>query len=517
LTPSGAAATNEAHADERNELLVPWIAAAATFLFHLVANPHYGYFRDELYFIVCGFHPDWGYVDQPPLVPLMSAATQLFGHSLVLLRAVPALFAAAGVFVTCRLVRAFGGGVFAQALAAVVFALTGVLAAFGGKVGTDEVGLWTWPLMALYVVRLTRGADPRWWLAVAAAAGISLESKYSVVFFLAALLAGLLVTRERRVLFGRWFAAGCGVAVLIALPNLLWQWHHGFPMLELLQNGQNGKNIIVGPVLYLVQELLITIPFLAPVWIIGLIWLLRSAPYRFLGIAYVVLIAEMVLFHGKHYYPAAVYPIVIAAGAVPIEAWTRRARVVRAVVIAYAVACGLLFLPISLPILPEPAFVAYDAEVDTLLHLPHGVLATEHGREVVQLPGDFADMHGWPELAAAVKRVYDGLPPTDRAQAVVFGSNYGESSAVAFFTPDVPVIGVHNEFWIWGTKGYSGNVLVEIGGDCGASLHLFASRTVVTTLHTPWVIGWERDLPIAICRGIRTPLAQVWPSLHTFE
>ena len=493
-----------------------WSAAGATLLLHLVANPHYGFFRDELYFIVCGLHPDWGYVDQPPLVPLMAAATQLFGHSLVPLRAVPALFAAAGVFVTCRLVSAYGGRVFAQALAAIVCALTAVLSAFGEKVGTDEVGLWTWPLIALFVVRLTQGADPRWWLAVGAVAGISLESKYSVLFFLVALVAGLLVTPARRVLFGRWFAAGCGVAVLIALPNVLWQWQHGFPMLELLRNGQNGKNVIAGPLLYLVQELIITTPFIAPVWIIGLFWLLRRSELRFLGIAYIVLIGEMLLFHGKHYYPAAIYPVLIAGGAVAIEAWTRRATVVRAAIVAYAAVAGLAILPFSLPVLPEETYVGYAARVNALLHLPKDALATEHGREVARLPGDFADMHGWPELAATVKRVYDALPPAERARAVVLGSNYGEASAVAFFTPDVPVIGVHNQFWEWGTKGYDGNVLVQIGGTCFSAEHLYASRTVVATMRSRWAIGWEQDLPIAICRGIREPLAQVWPSVHEF-
>jgi len=495
---------------------IAWIAAAATFLFHLVANPHYGFFRDELYFIICGFHPDWGYVDQPPVVPLLSAATQLFGHSLVALRAVPALFAAGGAFVTCRLVVAFGGGRFAQVLAVIVFVLTGVLSAFGQKVGTDEVGLWTWPLLALYVVRLTQGADPRWWLAVGAVAGLSLESKYSVVFLLAALLVGLLVTRERRILFGRWFLAGCGVAALIALPNVAWQWLHGFPMLELLKNGQNGKNLIVGPVAYLLQEILITTPFLAPVWIIGLVWVLRVPRLRFLGIAYVLLIGEMLLFHGKHYYPAAVYSILIAAGAVPIEAWTRRLPVVRAAALVYALVFGVMFLPLSVPVLPEASFVAYLARVTATLHLPHDALATENGREAQQLPGDWADMHGWPELAAAVERVYDGLPARERAQAVVFAGNYGEAAAVEFFDPGIPVISEHNQYWEWGTKGYSGDVLIQVNGSCFASQHLYARRTVVTRVHTPWTIGWERDVPIQICRGIRRPLAEVWPSIKQF-
>ncbi len=494
---------------------VPWLAAAATFVFHLAANPHYGYFRDELYFIICGFHPDWGYVDQPPLVPLMSAGTQLFGHSLVLLRAVPALFAAAAAFATCRLVTEFGGGVFAQSFAAVVVLFTGVSAAFGGKVGTDEVGLWTWPLIALLVVRLSKGADPRWWLAAGAAAGVSLESKYSVIFFLAAILAGLLLTPARRILFTRWFALGCAVAVLIALPNFVWQWQHGFPMLELLHNGQNGKNIIASPVLYVVQEIVITMPFLAPVWMIGLVWLVRSAAFRFLAFAYVIVIAEMIVLHGKHYYPAAVYPILIAAGAVPLEAWTQGRRTARTAMVAYALVLGLAFVPFALPVLPEDTFVAYEAKVNAVLHL-RGALATEHERETSKLPGDWADMHGWPELAAAVQHVYDGLSPQDRAQAVVLADNYGTASAIEFFTPGVPVISTHNQYWLWGTKGYSGNILVQVGGSCFASRHLYASRTIVTTFISRWGIGWEQHLPIAICRGIRKPFPEVWKDVRAF-
>src|SRR5579872_957419 len=182
---------------------------------HALGNAHYGFFRDELYFIICGTHPQFGYVDQPPVVPLLSAGTQLFGHSLFLLRLVPALFAAAGVYVTCLLAVEFGGGVFAQALAAIVFLLTPVLMSFGMKVSTDTVGLWTWPLLALLLVRIAKGGDRRLWLIAGLVAGITIESKYSVLFLLAALVIGLLLTPDRRVLFDRWCAAGTGIAALL--------------------------------------------------------------------------------------------------------------------------------------------------------------------------------------------------------------------------------------------------------------------------------------------------------------
>ena len=489
----------------------PWIAAAVVFLIHALGNAHYGFFRDELYFIICGFHPQWGYVDQPPLVPLMAAGTQLFGHSLWLLRLVPALFAAAGAYTMCLLVVEFGGGVFAQVLATLVYLFSGVLMSFGMKASTDEVNLWTWPLLAYLLTRLVKGADPRLWIAAGAVAGITLESKYSVIFFLIALVAGLLLTPERRILGTWWFVAGVAVMAVIALPNFLWQAHYGFPMAELLRNGQNGKNIEASPLLYLIQEIIITNLFLFPVWVIGLIWLLRARLFRFLGYAFILLIAEMIVSHGKHYYPGAVYPILIAAGGVAIESWTARASFVRYAVLAYALVLGPIFVPFSLPILSEQSFLAYQDRLLTTLHMSKDVTATEHHRESSALPGDWADMHGWPEIAATVKSVYDALPSEDRSQAVVVASNYGEAAAVQFFAPGVPVISGHNQYWLWGTQGYKGNVVIDINGDCGAKESLFMNSRRAAVFSTPYAISYETNMPIMICRGIKVPLVQLWP------
>ena len=287
---------------------VPLLVALIVFAVHLVGNPHYGFFRDELYFIICGFHPAWGYVDQPPVVPLLAAGSQLFGHSLVALRTVAALFAAAGAYVTCLLAIELGGGAFAQVIAGLAYFFAGVLMSFGAKVGPDMVGLWLWPLVALYALRIATGGNPRQWLAAGIAAGIALESKYSAAFFLAALIGGLLLTPQRRVLASKWFFLGAAIAVAIAAPNVLWQALHGFPMIELLRNGASGKNVVAGPALYLFQQLLLTNLFLSPIWIVGLISLLRKAPTRFLGYTYVLLVLAMILLHGKHYYPGDVYP-----------------------------------------------------------------------------------------------------------------------------------------------------------------------------------------------------------------
>jgi 4-amino-4-deoxy-L-arabinose transferase-like glycosyltransferase len=496
------------------------IAALATFVLHLAANPHYGFFRDELYFIICGFHPAWGYVDQPPLVPLLAAGSQLFGHSLFLLRALPAAFAAGGVYVTCLIVGELGGGLFAAALASVAFFAAPVLLAFGQKAGPDMVGMWLWPLAALYVLRIVKGADPRWWLAAGASIGVALESKYSAIFFALALVAGLLLTPQRRVLFSRWFLGGIVVAIGIAMPNFVWQALHGFPMWELLRNGANGKNTVTPPVLFLFQQLILTNLFLAPIWIVGLIWLFWNRAARFLGWAYVLLIAMMIALHAKHYYPADVYPILMAAGAVVLEGWTRRLVAIRALLVAGAVAAALFLAPITLPVLSEERTLDYAAFVSQVLHIKKTALQTERFR-TSPLPEDFADMHGWPELVATVATIYAGLPPVQRAQAAIVTSNYGEAAAIDFFGGRYglpPALSGHNNYWLWGTHGYSGNAVIDVNGDCGRTDFpgLFRSTRLVTRSNPPWVISYEQNIPISLCEGITQPLTTLWPKLRHY-
>ena len=486
------------------------IAASVVFLIHLVCNPHYGFFGDELYFIVCGQHPQWNYVDQPPVAPLLAAASQAFGPSLVLLRAVPAFFAAAGIYVTCLLVTEFGGAAYAQVLSAIAVCFLPVLTDFGMKISPDMVGLWSWPLIALWVVRLTKGADPRLWVAIGVLMGVSIQSKYSVLFFAAALLAGLLLTPQRRILYSWWFVAAMVISAAMALPAFLWQVHYGYPMLELLRATQHGKNVIVGPIAYVGQQLWIS-GFLWGFWIIGLAWLLLRPELRFLAYGYVLLIAMMMVLHGKHYYPANAYPYLVAAGCVQIEAWTNRLRTGRAVLVVATILLGLVFFPVVMPVLPEAWLANYYSELHSLLHISRQRIETEH-RVAAELPSDFASMHGWRELTAIVSRVYQGLPPADRAQAVVLVQNYSEAAAIEFLSdPKLPVISGHNQYFLWGPRGYTGDVLICVGDNCDSAVPYFRSCSVEATLEAEWIQPSEFGIPIMLCRGIKQPLAELWP------
>ncbi len=507
----------------RNRNLAVAIAAALVALVaHLLGNPHYGFFRDELYFIICGRHPALGYVDQPPVIPLLAAFSQIFGHSLVALRAISALCAAGSVYVTCLLVREFDGGPFAEIVAAICAFLAPVLMAFGTLVAPDSIGLWAWPLLIFFLVRIAKGGDPRLWLAAGAVAGFVGNAKYSALFLVVALLIGLAIAPQRRAFATPWLAGGVALAVAMLLPNFVWQAVNHFPMFELLRNDQiNGKNVVLSPLAFVLSQLLILGLLPAIIALIGLIWLFLRPSRRWLGYASVILFALMILFHAKDYYAADVYPLVFAAGATAVETLGRPRKVVarRAVQAIVALAVVVLtvpFVPFTMPVLSEPQYVAYT----NALHRIGIVTAhSEENHKPAVLGQTYADMHGWPQLADAVTRVYESLPANERLQAAVAASNYGEASAIVFFGPkDLPaVLSGHNQYFLWGTHGVSGNVIIDVNGDCGASLHLFRSSRRAATFSNPYVMPYEDDLPIMVCTGITRPFASIWPSTKNYN
>jgi len=488
---------------------LPWIAAALTLIFHAFGNAHYGFFRDELYFIACGRHPDVGYVDQPSLAPLMSAASQVFGPSLFLLRFVAATCAAAAVFVTCLLVDDLGGGAFAQVIAAICVALAPVLASFGTKVSTDMLAPSLWPLAALCTFRALN-RDPRWWLGVGLALGVAFNSKYSAIFFGAALVAGAIVSGQGRRLVNHWFVLGALLGVALALPNAAWQLVHGLPMLELLRNGAAGKNVVLSPPQFVLQQILILNPVLSLVWIAGLAWSLMHRSLRWIGVAFLLLIILMIALHAKDYYPAAFYPILFAAGGCAIEAWTLRARWTRPLVAGVLAVCGLILLPFAMPILPVGTFIAYQSA----FHLkPH---SREH-MELGVLPQDFGDMFGWPEMTGAIAAAYSSIPPDERSRVLIYTANYGEAAAIDFFGGGhrlPPATSHHNQYYLWGTRGYTARDPIVISINVSQSDMRKSFRSVRLENEyagAPLAIPLERDDPILISTGLKRPLARAWP------
>jgi hypothetical protein len=393
--------------------------------------------------------------------------------------------------------------------------LAPVYLSFGLLLTTNAFDPLLWTFVAYCAVRVIRDDDERWWLLAGIAAGVALEAKYGVALYLVALLAGVLATGARRSLRSAHFYVGAALGVLIALPSFVWQWAHGWPFVELLRAGAAGKNVVLGPLAFALEQLLLMQPLAAVVWLAGLGALLFSPalrPYRFLGIAFVVFVLLEFALHAKGYYTTPAYATLFAAGGAALELWLQP-LVARAAVIAALVVGGLLLLPLSLPVLPPATFVAYERA----LHLRDQ--PSEHQAQGA-LPQIYADMFGWPELARDVARVYRALPPADRARAAIFTDNYGEAGAIDFFGPDLGLPGAlsgHNNYFLWGPGTYDGSVVIRIGSTID-DLHRRCASVELAGVHDhQYAMPYERHLPIWVCRGLRVPLAKLWPQTKHYE
>ena len=476
--------------------------AAGHIVVQLLFSTRYGDHRDELYFLAPARQLAWGYVDQPPLTPALAwLAGALFGNSLVGLRLFPALASGAVVLLGGLLARELGGGRFAQGLAALCMAVSTFVLIAGHMLGTTAFDQLTWALCAYLVVRLLRTGDGRLWLLVGLVAGLGLLNKHLVLFLGLGLVVGLLLTDERRQLRSPWLWGGGGLALLILAPNLIWQVENGWPTIEMTRNLQARNSGGGAGLVFLPMQLLMVNPFLAPLWLAGLWWLLRAPDgrrYRALGWAYLTILVLFVALGGKPYYLAPMYAVLLAAGAVVAERALRRPA--RRALVGLALGAGLLAAPIALPILPA----------DLLNTLP-----------VHKANPELAETLGWPELVDTVVEIYESLPPDERATATIFTANYGEAGAVdqlgaARGLPQA--ISGHNNYWLWGPGRARDGTTIAVGVRRERLEPIFGEITLAGRVaNAHGVDNEEQGAPIWLCRQPRLSWAEAWPSLKHYN
>ena len=511
-----------------------WIAlvfAAIKVILHIVTNIvaqrlGYGIFRDEMYYLICGQRLAFGYVDQPPMIALAARVSDtLFGHEhLWAMRLIPALAGAAKDFLTGMLAWALGGGRRAAAIAMLGVMVAGVYLGVDSFLSMNCFDPVFWMLCALaliMIVQAERGETVRnWWIVLGVSAGLGMENKISIVFFLVSVLIALLLTPQRRILASKWFAVSVLLMVLVALPNLLWQIHYHFPTLEWLHDVQNSdKDVKLGPLAFMKAQWFMLHPFTVLLWACGVIWLLASKAarqFRFVGVAYLIFLALLMAMHGKDYYLAPIYSVYFAAGGVALFSWARDRVWKNALLSAYAV--FLIWgcyrsLPFSIPVLSPNDFVAYEKKLgftpqDTENH------------DATILPQFYADRFGWHELVAQVSTIYHSLPPDEQKITGIFAGNYGEASAINLFGPQYGLpeaISGHQNYWIWGPRGYTGREMIVINGSTPEKMNeYYASCKIAGVRDHPLAMPWEHG-NIYLCYGRKKTYAADWNDLKQYH
>ncbi len=491
---------------DRGAIWAAWGVAAIVAAVHVATATEYGAFRNELYFIICGRHPAFGYVDQPPLVPLLAALTQFAGRNLWLLR-LPAVAAATLLVpVTVMLAQLLGATTRGAWLAAIAAASATLVTAMTATLSTSTFEPVAFTLIAYFIVRALLFAEPRafWW--AGAITGLAFEAKYGAFFWALWLALGLALAGPRGALRSRDFWIGTLIFVALALPNVIWQAVHGFPFLELVRN-DNAGNYTGTPLYFTIDQILAVNMVLAPLWIAAIVapfTSARLARFRFLSIAFVALALFILTTHGKSYYLAGAYPTMFALGA---AACTRLPRWLVALWAALVALNGAVSLPLVLPVLPPDRLKTM---MDSMHPRPRPVEAAGVGAPLMQM---LSDEFGWRDLARDVEATYAALPPADREKTAIFASNYGEAAAIDYYGNGLPpALSGNNNYYLWGPRGYDGSVVLAVNADPAQWSRICDSARVVATFGTsPYAMPYERDRPIVVCRGMRPPLPRLWP------
>lgn len=489
--------------------------AAMKLLVQLAGVAHYGFFRDELYYMACGEHLAWGYIDQPPLIALVAwFERHVFGNSLLSVRLLPVLAGAAVVFLTGVLARDLGAKRYGQFLAASAILWAPAYFAFDSFLSMNAFEPLFWLVCALIVVRIVKGASPKWWLAFGAIAGIGLENKHTMLLFGFALIAGLILAGRWRLLLSKWIWIGGAIALALFLPNLLWEARHGWPQIEVVRNAQLYKNIPISPLRFLTDQILFLSPIALPVWVGGLAWLFFAAKgktFRYLGWAYLIALAVFIALDGKSYYALPVYPLLMAAGGAAIEDLVdaKPWRWLRITLPALLVIAGLVALPFGVPVLPVDAFLRYSQ----IFPYANSV-KTERDAVGAQLPQLYADMFGWENIADGIAQVYDDLPAADRAGCAILAGNYGEAGAIDYYGPALGLpkaISGHNSYFDWGPRQYTGACVILFGERSAEYTQYFRDVQHVATITNAHTMPIESSIDVYFCRQPIAPLSQLWP------
>jgi len=489
-----------------------WILAAAGTLLHFLFNRQYGFFRDELYYAACGEHPAWGYVDHSPLAPLISyVARETLGDSLFALRFFPALASAAKIFLGGWIAREIGGGKFAQGFAAFTVLCAPIYLTFDNFLSMNSFEPVFWMLCAAIVLHILNGGDARFWFLFGVVGGIGVLNKHSMLFFGSGLALGLLLTPARKVFRSPWTWCGAAVVFLIFLPNLLWEVRNHFPTIALLHTVIGTKYSTVSPLEFIAQQTLLTHPLAAPVWLLGLWFFLhdtKGRKYAFLAWAYFVVLAEMILLHGKIYYLAPAYIMLLAGGAVWIEkrAVSRTGFWLKPALIVPLLLGAAVAAPLAMPVLSVRQAIRYSAFWD---------VKAVHVENVPQgdLPQLFGDMFGWEDQVQAMSRAYASLPEEGRQRAALLAYNYGEAGAIDYFGKRYGLpkaISGHNQYGYWGPRGYTGEIVVAIGFPLERLQRSFDDVRPFETISPTYAMPEETNLTIFICRKPRQPLSASW-------
>ena len=436
------------------KLIVPF------FLQHSFYQPH----RDEYLYLAEAQHLAWGYMEVPPLLSVFAWITNFFGGSLFWIRIWPALFGALTFFLVGRIILSLGGRSFALFLGWLPFMVEGYMRLFFLFM-PNFLDVFFWTLISFSIIRFIQTERNKWLYLFGAAVGLGMMSKYSVAFYTISILAGILLTRHRRIFINKHFYFASLLALLIFLPNIIWQYNHRFPVIthmNELQDEQLKYNSALG---FIISQLMMNLPciFILIGGLAHVLFYKQGKTFRFAAWTYFIVILLLIVLRGKDYYALGAYPVLFAFGAYQLEKATGlKLRWTRYAMIIFPLALGLFAMPLIMP-LAKPEVLAKYYEKTGLSKT--GSFKWED-QQMHPLPQDFADMMGWKEMAMKTGAVYNNLPEDQKLKTMIYCRGYYSAGALNYYRKEAGLPEVYSDnasFLFWMPEKYDMKNLIMVG------------------------------------------------------
>jgi hypothetical protein len=489
-----------------SDLNIIYVLAVLKLLLYLFTNTHYGFHRDELYYLACAGHLDLGYVDHPPFIAFLAAFIKpLIGTSIFAVRLLPASASASIVLLTGLSVRQLGGKKFACALGCLAVIIAPLFLSMGVMFTTNVFDQLFWLLAAYLLIIILQNGHPRYWFFLGLVIGLGLLNKHTMVIYTGAILVALAATPFRKYFADKYFWGCVLIAGVVFLPNIVWQINHGWPTIEFLHKAAINRMEQVSPIGFLVQQFFSLNPANIILFITGLYFYFFYSDgklFRFFGIVFLLVFAFFAFQRSKDYYLAPAYPIIWAGGAIVLEKLANNKwQLLKPGLTILMILAGIIVAPFSLPILSFEKLEKLAAF------------------ERTDFPPVFRDMIGWENMVASVAGVYNTLPENQKAGCAILANNYGEAAAIDYFGGKYSLpkaICAHNSYWLWGPRDYTGEMILSVGlnhEDLAQGFGDVKKLSEITNNQATW---YENNLSVILWSKPKLPLNKMWPFIKMY-
>ncbi|MFA6944663.1 MAG: glycosyltransferase family 39 protein [Pedobacter sp.] len=457
---------------------------------HLISNNNYGFHRDELLYMAMGEHLAWGFKEVPPFVAGTSwLSSVIFGDSVYAIRIFPVIASALIVWFAGLLVLIMNGKRLAIITTCLAMIISPAFLASGYLLQPVVFDQLFWVLSAYLFAKYIQTQQNTCIYLLGVSVGFGMLNKYTMAFFIVALIAGLAMSPQRKLLLNRTWIYAFFIAFLIFLPNILWQISHDLPFIAHMKELKEKQLNHINPTNFIIQILIIHASS-SIIWLSGLFYLFVSKSnkrYQFLGLSFILLILILFILQGKVYYSFGAFPMLFAAGGICVQKLLNQVRpVFRYGIILLLLAPSFILIPIAIPVLKfSSALRFFEFTTSSGLTFP---VRWEDQKEH-STTQDYADMLGWEEMAQYASKAYQLIPADQLAQTTIITGNYGQAGAVLHFRSKYHLpepVCLNSSFALWAPDSIATRYLIIIDDSIDDISPAFGSSRKIGEINNPY-------------------------------